>query len=61
MLFECDLCGSEIEEHAEDSEKVKATQETLSRLMEQTQPIVRLLKKTDSLTIPQYSSVLFLT
>lgn len=60
MAFECEICGAEIEEHAEDPEKVKATQETLSRLMEQTAPLIRLLKKTEDIVIPLFNPVEFL-
>lgn len=54
MLFECEICNSEIEEHTEDPAKVQATQETLSQLMEQTAPLLRILKRTDSITIPHF-------
>lgn len=54
MLFECEICNSEIEEHTEDPAKVQATQATLSQLMDQTAPLLRVLKKTDSITIPHF-------
>lgn len=55
--FECEICGAEIEEHTEDTVKVKATQETLSLFSEQTVPIVRLLKKIDTIEVPPYIHV----
>jgi len=58
--FECEICNAEIEEHAEDPEKVKATQDTLSHLMEQTAPLVRLLKKIDAIIIPQFDPLEYL-
>lgn len=59
-LFECDICNAEIEEHAEDPAKIKATQQTLSQLMDQTEPLLRLLKKTDSITIPHFDPLEYL-
>lgn len=60
MEFQCEVCNAEIEEHAEDPAKLKATQDTLSQLMEQTAHLVRLLKKTDTISIPYFDPVEFL-
>lgn len=59
QVFECEVCNAEIVEH-DDSEKSKATQETLSQLMVQTEPIVRLLKMTDTVTIPRFEPLEYL-
>lgn len=59
MAFECDLCNGEIEEK-NDSEQLKATQELHSLLMDQMGPLLRLLKKTDSISIPPFNPLSYL-
>ncbi|ORX79102.1 hypothetical protein BCR32DRAFT_294637 [Anaeromyces robustus] len=54
-LFVCDYCEEElIQENNEESEN--ASQELYSRLMLQSGPILDLLKMTDKLVIPNYTS-----
>ncbi|KAI9274580.1 hypothetical protein BDA99DRAFT_431771 [Phascolomyces articulosus] len=50
-LFHCDVCASVLEEN-DNAESVQGSQKELTRLREQSQPIISLLKQTDSLTIP---------
>ncbi len=60
MLFECEVCNAEIEEHAEDPAKLEAGRDALSQLMEQTAPLLRLLRQIDSVKIPYFDPVEFL-
>ncbi|KAI8378007.1 uncharacterized protein BYT42DRAFT_497717 [Radiomyces spectabilis] len=50
-LFHCDACEHVLEEN-DNAENVKGSQQVLTRLREQSQPIISLLKQTDSLVIP---------
>ncbi|KAI8320745.1 hypothetical protein GQ54DRAFT_262995, partial [Martensiomyces pterosporus] len=50
-LFLCDNCGAQLEDN-KDSEFSQESQKELSRFMEQCQPIINLLKKTDSIILP---------
>ncbi|ORX60280.1 hypothetical protein DM01DRAFT_1299984 [Hesseltinella vesiculosa] len=50
--FFCDICSEELKEN-DNSENVKTSQRELARLREQQQPIINLLKQTDSVVIPQ--------
>ncbi|KAI8140706.1 hypothetical protein BJV82DRAFT_671442 [Fennellomyces sp. T-0311] len=50
-LFHCDVCSTPLIEN-DNSESVQGSQQELTRLREQSQPIISLLKQTDSLTIP---------
>ncbi|RUS21140.1 ubiquinone biosynthesis protein COQ7-domain-containing protein [Endogone sp. FLAS-F59071] len=50
-LFHCEVCETVLEEN-DNAENVKGSQEQLSRLREQSQPIIALLKQTDTLVIP---------
>ncbi|KAJ8656668.1 hypothetical protein O0I10_007747 [Lichtheimia ornata] len=50
-LFHCDMCSSVLEEN-DNAENVQDSQQVLTRLQEQSQPIISLLKQTDSLVIP---------
>ncbi|KAI8066824.1 hypothetical protein BC940DRAFT_239593 [Gongronella butleri] len=49
--FFCDICGEELKEN-DNAENVKSSQLELARLREQQQPIINLLKQTDSVVIP---------
>ncbi|KAI7870684.1 hypothetical protein BDF14DRAFT_1772704 [Spinellus fusiger] len=55
-LFHCEACNSVLEEN-DNAENVKGSQQVLTRLREQSHPIIHLLKQTDSLVIP--SSYIF--
>ncbi|KAI9014539.1 hypothetical protein CLU79DRAFT_820571 [Phycomyces nitens] len=55
-LFHCDACEQVLEEN-DNAENVKGSQQVLTRLREQSHPIIHLLKQTDSLVIP--SSYIF--
>jgi transcription initiation factor TFIIE subunit alpha len=50
-LFHCDVCDHILEEN-DNADNVKGSQQNLTRLREQSQPIITLLKQTDSLQIP---------
>ncbi|KAI7851069.1 hypothetical protein BDC45DRAFT_446214 [Circinella umbellata] len=50
-LFHCDTCSAVLVEN-DNAESVQGSQKELTRLREQSQPIISLLKQTDSLTIP---------
>ncbi|KAG0187075.1 hypothetical protein DFQ28_006912 [Apophysomyces sp. BC1034] len=50
-LFHCEVCEQVLEEN-DNAENVKGSQQVLTRLREQSQPIISLLKQTDSLVIP---------
>ncbi|KAI8362723.1 hypothetical protein EDC96DRAFT_444842 [Choanephora cucurbitarum] len=51
QLFHCDQCEHILVEN-DNAENVKGSQQTLTRLREQSQPIITLLKQTDSIVIP---------
>ncbi|KAG2208966.1 hypothetical protein INT47_011106 [Mucor saturninus] len=51
QLFHCDMCENILEEN-DNAENVKGSQQILTRLREQSQPIITLLKQTDSIVIP---------
>lgn len=51
QLFHCDMCEHVLEEN-DNAENVKGSQQILTKLREQSQPIITLLKQTDSLVIP---------
>ncbi|KAI8086870.1 uncharacterized protein B0P05DRAFT_465995 [Gilbertella persicaria] len=51
QLFHCDQCENVLVEN-DNAENVKGSQQTLTRLREQSQPIISLLKQTDSIVIP---------
>ncbi|KAI7906674.1 uncharacterized protein BX663DRAFT_427990 [Cokeromyces recurvatus] len=51
QLFHCDMCEHVLEEN-DNAENVKGSQKVLTRLREQSQPIISLLKQTDSIVIP---------
>lgn len=51
QMFHCDMCDSVLEEN-DNAENVKGSQQVLTRLREQSQPIITLLKQTDSIVIP---------
>lgn len=51
QMFHCDMCENILEEN-DNAENVKGSQQVLTRLREQSQPIITLLKQTDSLVIP---------
>ncbi|KAI8881314.1 hypothetical protein K501DRAFT_189305 [Backusella circina FSU 941] len=51
QLFHCDMCESVLEEN-DNAENVKGSQQVLTRLREQSQPIITLLKQTDAIVIP---------
>ncbi|KAL0081158.1 hypothetical protein J3Q64DRAFT_1756839 [Phycomyces blakesleeanus] len=55
-LFHCEACDFVLGEN-DNAENVKGSQQVLTRLQEQSQPIIHLLKQTDSLVIP--SSYIF--
>ncbi|CAJ0635314.1 7545_t:CDS:2 [Entrophospora sp. SA101] len=50
-VFLCDVCGTELI-HNDNAENVKETEKLHGRFMEQSQPIIDLLKKIDKLKIP---------
>ncbi|KAI9320047.1 hypothetical protein BX666DRAFT_1853229 [Dichotomocladium elegans] len=50
-LFHCETCSFGLEEN-NTAESVQDSQQVLTRLREQSQPIISLLKQTDSLVIP---------
>ncbi|KAI9493237.1 hypothetical protein BDB00DRAFT_788096 [Zychaea mexicana] len=50
-LFHCDACSEVLVEN-DNAESVQGSQQELTRLREQSQPIISLLKQTDTLTIP---------
>ncbi|KAJ1957170.1 hypothetical protein GGI12_005100 [Dipsacomyces acuminosporus] len=49
--FLCENCSTELEDN-KDSEYSQESQKELSRFMEQCQPIINLLKKTDTIILP---------
>ncbi|KAI9246184.1 hypothetical protein EDC94DRAFT_394026 [Helicostylum pulchrum] len=51
QMFHCDMCEHILEEN-DNAENVKGSQQILTKLREQSQPIITLLKQTDSLVIP---------
>ncbi|KAG1554561.1 hypothetical protein G6F46_006737 [Rhizopus delemar] len=51
QLFHCDQCDTVLDEN-DNAENVKESQEVLTKLREQSQPIISLLKQTDSIVIP---------
>ncbi|KAK4521201.1 uncharacterized protein ATC70_013146 [Mucor velutinosus] len=51
QLFHCDVCEHVLEEN-DNAENVKGSQQILTKLREQSQPIITLLKQTDSIVIP---------
>lgn len=51
QMFHCDICDNILEEN-DNAENVKGSQQVLTRLREQSQPIITLLKQTDSIVIP---------
>ncbi|KAI9335798.1 hypothetical protein BD770DRAFT_432114 [Pilaira anomala] len=51
QMFHCDMCEHILEEN-DNAENVKGSQQVLTKLREQSQPIITLLKQTDSLVIP---------
>ncbi|KAI9475615.1 MAG: hypothetical protein EXX96DRAFT_486982 [Benjaminiella poitrasii] len=51
QLFHCDVCEHVLEEN-DNAENVKGSQQILTKLREQSQPIISLLKQTDSIVIP---------
>lgn len=51
QMFHCDICDTILEEN-DNAENVKGSQKVLTRLREQSQPIITLLKQTDSIVIP---------
>jgi transcription initiation factor TFIIE subunit alpha len=51
-FFYCEVCESVLKEN-DNAENVKESQQVLANLREQSQPIITLLKQTDSIVIPQ--------
>ncbi|CAO3670432.1 unnamed protein product [Rhizopus stolonifer] len=51
QLFHCDQCEMVLDEN-DNAENVKESQVILTKLREQSQPIITLLKQTDSIVIP---------
>ncbi|KAI8638126.1 hypothetical protein BD408DRAFT_423494 [Parasitella parasitica] len=51
QLFHCDRCENVLDEN-DNAENVKGSQQILTKLREQSQPIITLLKQTDSIVIP---------
>ncbi|CEG64754.1 hypothetical protein RMATCC62417_01673 [Rhizopus microsporus] len=51
QLFHCDQCETVLVEN-DNAENVKGSQQVLTKLREQSQPIIALLKQTDSIVIP---------
>ncbi|KAI9256195.1 hypothetical protein BY458DRAFT_519646 [Sporodiniella umbellata] len=51
QLFHCDQCEQVLEEN-DNAENVKESQAILTKLREQSQPIITLLKQTDAIVIP---------
>ncbi|KAI8990065.1 hypothetical protein BDB01DRAFT_717590 [Pilobolus umbonatus] len=51
QLFHCDICEHVLEEN-DNAENVKGSQQILTKLREQSQSIISLLKQTDSIVIP---------
>lgn len=52
QLFHCDMCEHVLEEN-DNAENVKGSQQVLTKLREQSQSIISLLKQTDSIVIPE--------
>ncbi|RKP27934.1 hypothetical protein SYNPS1DRAFT_26445 [Syncephalis pseudoplumigaleata] len=52
--FMCDQCNVPLEEN-DNSERLRKANDKLARLTEQTQPIIDLLKQTDSMVLPAYT------
>lgn len=50
-LFHCEVCSGILEQN-DNAENVQGSQEVLTRLREQSQPIIALLKLTDNIVIP---------
>lgn len=50
-LFHCEVCSGLLEQN-DNAENVQGSQEVLTRLREQSQPIIALLKLTDNIVIP---------
>ncbi|KAK9679469.1 hypothetical protein K7432_016253 [Basidiobolus ranarum] len=54
FLFHCEICSNELREN-DNADNVKTSEEFHSRLMEQSKPIIELLKLTDDLVMPAFS------
>jgi len=51
LAFNCEVCNTELVEN-DNADNVKGSQESHGRLMEQSQPVISLLKLTDGMKIP---------
>ncbi|RUP45848.1 hypothetical protein BC936DRAFT_147665 [Jimgerdemannia flammicorona] len=52
QMFHCEVCVDTVLQDNDNAKSVKGSEDQLSRLREQSQPIIALLKQTDTLVIP---------